>query len=183
MAKEDAKILESISGSADKLVVSAKEMSAKVADKAKTATEEAGTKLAAAAKTAKKAADETVAKAKKAADETSARAKRAAKAPAKTAVKAPAKEEKKAARTAKKAAKKVEKKAAALSKNLRTTLVLEVSGSQITTEEIQKLVQKEALKKCDSRAVKTLEIYLKPEERAAYYVVNGKGGDDYKINF
>ena len=29
--------------------------------------------------------------------------------------------------------------------------------------------------------IKTIEIYVKPEENAAYYVVNGVGADDYKI--
>lgn len=31
--------------------------------------------------------------------------------------------------------------------------------------------------------IKTLDVYVKPEESAAYYVVNGVGSEDYKIVF
>ena len=29
--------------------------------------------------------------------------------------------------------------------------------------------------------IKSIELYVKPEEAVAYYVVNGEGSDDYKI--
>ena len=29
--------------------------------------------------------------------------------------------------------------------------------------------------------IKTIEVYVKPEENVAYYVVNGEGSDDYKV--
>lgn len=29
--------------------------------------------------------------------------------------------------------------------------------------------------------IETIEIYVKPEEHAAYYVVNGEGSDQYKV--
>ena len=29
--------------------------------------------------------------------------------------------------------------------------------------------------------IETIEIYVKPEEHAGYYVVNGEGSDQYKV--
>ena len=29
--------------------------------------------------------------------------------------------------------------------------------------------------------IETIEIYVKPEEHTAYYVVNGEGSDQYKV--
>ena len=108
-------------------------------------------------------------------------AKKAA-APAKAETKtvaAPAKKEtKKAAAPAKKPDEKT-KKAPAAKKTAPakaakavTTSVLQVAGSEFDFDKVVKAV--EGLKK--KNAGKSLEIYIKPEDRAIYYVVNGKGG-------
>ena len=100
-------------------------------------------------------------------------AKKAA-APAKAETKtvaAPAKKEtKKAAAPAKKSAAK--KTAPAKAAKAVTTSVLQVAGSEFDFDKVVKAV--EGLKK--KNAGKSLEIYIKPEDRAIYYVVNGKGG-------
>ena len=100
-------------------------------------------------------------------------AKKAA-APAKAETKtvaAPAKKEtKKAAAPAKKSAAK--KTAPAKAAKAVTTSVLQVAGSEFDFDKVVKAV--EDLKK--KNAGKSLEIYIKPEDRAIYYVVNGKGG-------
>ena len=97
------------------------------------------------------------------------------KAPAKTEVKAepkkaaaPAKAEKKAPAT-----KKVPAKAA----KIVTTSVLQAAGNEFDFDKVVKAV--EGLKK--KNAGKNLEIYIKPEDRAIYYVVNGKGGKKIDI--
>ena len=83
-------------------------------------------------------------------------------------VKAPAKTEpKKAGR--KPAAKKT---APTKATKVVTTSVLQVSGNEFDFDKVVKAV--EGLKK--KNAGKSLEIYIKPEDRAIYYVVNGKGG-------
>ena len=88
------------------------------------------------------------------------------------------KETKRAVAPAKKSAEKpkkapVAKKAAsAKAAKVVTTSVLQVSGNEFDFDKVVKAV--EGLKK--KNAGKTLEIYIKPEDRAIYYVVNGKGG-------
>ena len=100
-------------------------------------------------------------------------AKKAA-APAKAETKtvaAPAKKEtKKAAAPAKKPAAK--KATSAKAAKVVTTSVLQAAGNEFDFDKVVKAV--EDLKK--KNAGKSLEIYIKPEDRAIYYVVNGKGG-------
>ena len=58
-----------------------------------------------------------------------------------------------------------------------TTSVLQVAGSEFDFDKVVKAV--EGLKK--KNAGKSLEIYIKPEDHAVYYVVNGKGGKKIDI--
>lgn len=59
---------------------------------------------------------------------------------------------------------KAEKKAAA------TKVILEYRGKQVNQDDIVAAVKAD----WKGAAIKTLEIYVKPEDAAAYYVVNGK---------
>ena len=87
------------------------------------------------------------------------------------AVKDPVKAEpKKAGR--KPTAKKAEKKAPTKAAKPVTTSVLQVAGNEFDFDKVVKAV--EGLKKKNEG--KSLEIYIKPEDYAIYYVVNGKGG-------
>ena len=86
---------------------------------------------------------------------------------------APKKEtEKKAAAPRKTAAKKAEPKA---------EFFIEYAGRQISGKEILEAAKKDYLSKNKDTAVKTLELYIKPEEHTAYYTVNGEGSDEYKV--
>ena len=38
-----------------------------------------------------------------------------------------------------------------------------------------------AYKENHKNAIETIDVYVKPEENVAYYVVNGEGSDDFKI--
>ena len=117
----------------------------------------------------KKAAKKTAAK-----KATPAKAKEEAKAVAAPVeeVKAPVKAEKK--ESPKKAGRKPVAKKTVPTKAAKvlTTSVLQVSGSEFDFDKVVKAV--EGLKK--KNAGKSLEIYIKPEDRAIYYVVNGNGG-------
>ena len=78
-----------------------------------------------------------------------------------------------AAPKAEKAAKKPAAKKAAAPKAVKDpkiNLVLEYHGVQVTEEAIVKAVKAA----CKGTAVKTLDIYVKPEDAAAYYVANGE---------
>ena len=119
------------------------------------------------AKTAKAAADTAVAAKEEKAAKT---AKETTKAKAEKTVKAePAKAEKKAP------AKKAPAKKAAKPVETVQEVYFEYSGGQVLAEDIVGRI-KEAYKSEGHRisSIKTLQVYIKPDERKAYYVINDK---------
>ncbi len=129
--------------------------------------------------TVKKAA-EAAAPAAKAVKEAAAPAAKAVKEAAAPAAKAVKKETAKAAEKAKTAVKKTAEKAAAkkpaVKKEIETTVSVQFSGKSYTTEElvaIAKDVWKYDLKQKASD-FQSVELYVKPEENQAYYVINGE---------
>ena len=94
---------------------------------------------------------------------------------------APKAEAKKAEEPKKETAKKAPAKRAA-AKDIKTSVVVQFAGKEVTEKELIAAVKKAYTKKGNKVGdIKTIEIYVKPEESAAYYVVNGVGADDYKI--
>lgn len=73
-------------------------------------------------------------------------------------------------------------KKAPVKKEIKTAVYVQYAGKEA---EVEKLVA--AAKKAYVAAghketdIKTVEIYVKPEENTAYYVINGEGSDNYKI--
>ena len=115
-----------------------------------------------AAKTTKKAADTAAKTTKKAADTAAKATKKAADSAAKTA--------KKAADTAAKTV----KKAAAKKTAVKQTISLQYLGKDIKTEDLMESVRNiwtGELGK-DAADLKTINLYLKPEDNACYYVLN-----------
>ena len=126
------------------------------------------TKKTSAAKTTAKAAEKAVvekaAEVKEAVAETVAEVKTAA-----------AKKTTGAKEAVKKTAEKVTKKAADV------TITVEFAGRQAVITDIAAKAEA-AYKAMNADAeIKTLDIYVKPEENAAYYVVNGEGAADFRI--
>ena len=96
-------------------------------------------------------------------------------------VKAETKKEAPKAEEPKKETKKAPAKRAA-AKDIKTSVVVQFAGKEVTEKELIAAVKKAYTKKGNKVGdIKTIEIYVKPEENAAYYVVNGVGADDYKI--
>lgn len=94
---------------------------------------------------------------------------------------APKAEVKKAEEPKKETAKKAPAKRAA-AKDIKTSVVVQFAGKEVTEKDLIAAVKKAYTKKGNKVGdIKTIEIYVKPEESAAYYVVNGVGADDYKI--
>ena len=123
---------------------------------------------------AKKA--ETEAAPKKAAE------KKTEAAPKKTAAKkteAEAAPKKTAAKKA--AAPKAEKAPTAAKKAADATVYIQFAGNQVAAKDILEAAKKAFAEANEGVEIKTIELYVKPEEGAAYYVVNGVGGDDMKI--
>lgn len=105
---------------------------------------------------------------------------KAAEVKAETKTEAPKAEEKKAEEPKKETKKAPAKRAAA--KDIKTSVVVQFAGKEVTEKELIAAVKKAYTKKGKKVGdIKTIEIYVKPEENAAYYVVNGVGADDYKI--
>lgn len=104
----------------------------------------------------------------------------AEKATAEAEKKAPAKKEaaKKTAAPKKEAA---PKKTAA--KESTAKLFIQYEGREILADELVEEAKKAFVNEGNKVSdIKTIEVYVKPEENAAYYVVNGEGSDDRKIS-
>ncbi len=73
-------------------------------------------------------------------------------------------------------------KKAAAPKAMKSAMYVQFAGKQFTESELVAAAKK-AYMGLGHKAgdIKSLEVYLKPEESVAYYVVNGEGSDDYKI--
>ena len=93
---------------------------------------------------------------------------------------APKAEAKKAEEPKKETAKTPAKRTTA--KDIKTSVVVQFAGKEVAEKDLIAAVKKAYTKKGNKVGdIKTIEIYVKPEESAAYYVVNGVGADDYKI--
>ncbi len=128
-------------------------------------------KIAETAKKAAKTAEKAITKAKE-----SEAVKKAAKTASKAISKAKESETvKKATSTAKKAASTAKKAASSAKKATeKVTAYVEFGGKQISTAEIADKVRAAYKAEGNKAVIKSIEIYVKPEENAAYYVVNGK---------
>lgn len=75
------------------------------------------------------------------------------------------------------------KKSTTVKKNdIKTNVVVEYDGKQIDSRDIIAAAKKAFTKANKNVVIKTLDIYVQPEENVAYYVVNGKGSEDYRVN-
>ncbi len=98
-----------------------------------------------------------------------------AEAPVKAVVEAPAA---KPVETTKKAP---AKKAPAKKADPKACVVIEFAGKQIVAKDVLDKAVKAYEEAHKGAEIKTIEVYVKPEENVAYYVVNGEGSDDYKV--
>jgi hypothetical protein len=73
------------------------------------------------------------------------------------------------------------KKTAAPKAAVKKTVVVEFYGKQVNTADIVAKAEKAYQEAHKDTEIKTFEVYIKPEENAAYYVVNGEGSEDFKI--
>ncbi len=114
---------------------------------------------------------------------TAAKKEAAEAAPKKTAAKKEAAPKKTAAKKA--AAPKAEKAPAArktaAKKASEANVYIQFAGNQVAAKDILEAAKLAFAEANEGVEIKTIELYVKPEEGAAYYVVNGVGGDDMKI--
>lgn len=69
-----------------------------------------------------------------------------------------------------------------VSKAMKSNIFIEFDGRQIAANDIMTAAVNDFGSRNKGVTVKSLEIYVKPEENTAYYVVNGDGCDQYKVN-
>ena len=73
-------------------------------------------------------------------------------------------------------------KTAGVSKNLKSKIVFQFYGNNVDADEVLKKATKAAQKACTDKQIKSLEVYINGHENAAYYVVNGEGKSEYRID-
>ncbi|MDO4962263.1 MAG: DUF6465 family protein, partial [Eubacteriales bacterium] len=71
----------------------------------------------------------------------------------------------------------VAKKTAAKFEPKKTTVTVEANGKSFTYDDVVKAVTKA----CKGKTAKKLEIYVNANEGVAYYVLDGVGSDEYKV--
>ena len=59
--------------------------------------------------------------------------------------------------------------------------VVEFAGKQIMAKDVLKKAEEAYLAAHKGVGIKTLELYISPEQNAAYYVVNGEASKDFVI--
>lgn len=74
------------------------------------------------------------------------------------------------------------KKAPAKKAEPKASVVIEYAGKQIVAKDVLADATKAFKKANKGVTIKTIEVYVKPEENVAYYVVNGEGSEDYKVS-
>lgn len=115
--------------------------------------------------------------------ETKTETKTAAKAETKTAAKKTT-SKKTAAKTAKTTTKTTTKKAAAKKEEIDTSVAVQFLGKEIFTANLIEEVKKAWVEQFEGKLsdIKSIELYIKPEEMKAYFVVNGSSNENYFIN-
>ncbi len=63
----------------------------------------------------------------------------------------------------------------------QATVYIQFGGNEVAAKDILEAAKKAFAEANEGVEIETIELYVKPEEGAAYYVVNGVGGDDMKI--
>ena len=77
-------------------------------------------------------------------------------------------------------AKKTAEKKTAAKKACKTTVCVEMNGLSVDVANIQTAVKKAVKEK--GLEASELKVYINAAEQAAYYTVNGEGGEAYKVD-
>lgn len=90
--------------------------------------------------------------------------------------------ETKAVETKKEETKPAAKTTRATKKEAVVNVYLQYAGKEILAEDIVSKAKAAFVEAGNKEAdIRTIDVYVKPEENAAYFAVNGIGSDDYKV--
>ena len=65
---------------------------------------------------------------------------------------------------------------------IEKSVVVEFGGRQVAAKDVLAQAEKAYAKAHPGTVIKSMELYISPEQNAAYYVVNGEGSDDFRID-
>lgn len=64
---------------------------------------------------------------------------------------------------------------------IEKSVVVEFGGRQVAAKDVLAQAEKAYAKTHPGTVIKSMELYISPEQNAAYYVVNGEGSDNFRI--
>ena len=64
---------------------------------------------------------------------------------------------------------------------IEKSVVVEFGGRQVAAKNVLAQAEKAYAQTHPGTVIKSIELYISPEQNAAYYVVNGEGSDDFRI--
>ena len=70
----------------------------------------------------------------------------------------------------------------AVKETVKPEIVVEFGGRQVAAKDVLAQAEKAYAKTHPGTVIKSMELYISPEQNAAYYVVNGEGSDDFRID-
>jgi hypothetical protein len=73
------------------------------------------------------------------------------------------------------------KKTAAKKAEPAVTVTIQFNGKDIVAKDVLEAAKKAYAEKNPEGEIKSMDLYVKPDEGVAYYAVNGEGNEDYKI--
>jgi hypothetical protein len=73
------------------------------------------------------------------------------------------------------------KKAACKKAEPAVTMTIQFKGKDIAAKDVLEAATKAYMEANPEGEIKTMDLYVKPDEDVAYYAVNGEGCEDYKI--
>ena len=62
-----------------------------------------------------------------------------------------------------------------------TTVTVQFQGKDIVTAQVVEAAKKAFAEANPDVEIRTIDVYVKPDENVAYYAVNGEGSGDYKV--
>ena len=65
---------------------------------------------------------------------------------------------------------------------IEKSVVVEFGGRQVAAKDVLAQAEKAYAQTHPGTVIKSIELYISPEQNAAYYVVNGEGSDDFRID-
>lgn len=61
------------------------------------------------------------------------------------------------------------------------SVTIQFGGKNVVAKDVLEAAKKAYMEANPEGEIKSMDIYVKPEENVAYYAVNGEGSEDYKI--